>query len=1353
LSDDPVNPPPPPASPNHGFLVAGIGASAGGISALRKFFSRVASDSGLAYIVVLHLSPLHASNLAGVIQPESKIPVIQVTRTVTIEPNHVYVNPPAKNLIVSDGRISLVDPDSVQGSHTSIDMFLRSLAEAYQDRAVAMVLSGTGTDGVLGLGSVKEAGGFTIAQDLEEAEYDGMPRSAIEAGLVDLVLPVADMAAKLRSLSENTHGVMAAVQVEEKEISPEDLDSALIDKVLTLVRQRTGHDFGNYKRPTMLRRIARRIRVHELPGVTAYLDFLHTNADECSALLRDLLITVTNFFRDREAFDVLEREVIPKRFDGKDPRDQVRAWVVGCATGEEAYSIAITLCEQAALLANPPQLQIFATDIDEMAIGRARLCHYPETIALDVSPERLRRFFTKRGDEYWVRKEVRESILFAAHNILRDPPFSRLDLISCRNLLIYLNPEMQEQVLATFHFALAPDGYLMLGASESAESTPELFAPSNNKNRIYRRRTVITPLRHRIRQGRADDEWSMRIPRIPGTIDPPRGLSFAELHRQVVEQVGPPSCLVNETYDLVHISEHAGRYLHFPDGEPSRNLLIVVHPDLRLDLRALLLMVEAHPSDRVTAAESRRVHLEFEGKAAVVNLSVRRVMTEPSLARGFFLVTFDEVAETAALGAELRGDPGAPEIEIVAQLEHELQTTREQLYLTIGQYETLTEELKASNEELQAMNEELRSTAEDLETSKEELQSLNEELSTVNQELRDKIEELGRSNSDLQNLMSSADNGTIFLDLNLRIKLYTTRAQELFSITPADIGRPLEHFTHKLEYQALANDAAVVLQTLQRRDREVHGSDGRWYLARLLPYRTLANQIDGVVLNFIDISEHLSAIELRRQSVILQEQSQILGLANVFISDPDDRIVLWNPGCERLFGYSKVEALGQISHELLASEFKIPLAEMKAELFARGSWEGELMQVTRSGERLSVANRLVLHRNDAGDPSAILHVCHDVTARKKAEDDLRLADQYKDQFLATLAHELRNPLGAILGSLELLGDGQENQQTMTLARGVIDRQFALLMRLVDDLLDLERMRRGKIELHQERLDLASVVHGAIEAAGPVLEPHMDAMKLSMPVAGVWVDADRVRLTQVVSNLLHNAAKYTPPGGRIGLSVEVTDSAAVLRVNDTGSGISPEALSQIFELFAQERPLSESSRRGLGVGLALARQLVELHEGTIEARSAGHGKGSEFIVRIPLSPSLSKPMPIEPAGQEPPAKTINRHRVLVIDDERDVADSFANVLRRSGHQVSTAYSGMEGIETATQAHPTVALIDISMPDMDGFQVARRLRDSMPDIFLIAVSGLIQESDQRVRAAGFDRHLAKPVSGKQIEALFP
>jgi two-component system CheB/CheR fusion protein len=968
------------------FIAVGIGASAGGIKALKEFFASTPADPGMAFVVILHLSPTHESSLPQILQNETTLPVTQVTETVKVEPNHVYVIPPNKNLAMVDGVIELTEPEPTRGTRVAIDLFFRTLARAYGANAVCIVLSGTGSDGTLGLKQVKESNGFAIVQDPKEAEYDTMPQSAIATNLADWILPVAEMPGKLitfRDSSERlnlTNGNKKA-PVEIKDI--EDLSS-----ILTMIRVQTGHDFSSYKHPTLLRRIARHLQIHELEDISAYLDLLRENAEEMQSLVKNLLINVTNFFRDKDAFEALEKKVVPKLFENKTGKDQVRVWSVGCASGEEAYSLAILLNEYSEGLTDPPKIQIFATDVDDEAIAEARENGYPETIEADVSTERLRRFFTKDGNRYKVRKDVRETILFAPHNILSNPPFSRLDLITCRNLLIYLNRDTQNRVIQIFHFALNQSGLLFLGNSESAESQLAFFAPLDKKNRIFKRRpssaapkpSAVLPL---------TGDWKLRLPdaRAGGTNE--RLLSFGEMHYKLVEQYAPPSVLVNEDFEIVHLSESAGKYLRFAGGEPSKNILKAVHPDLLGDLRAALFSVR---QDGVPA-EFRNIRTGTDNGEIFTGLIVRPVEIAEAGGR-FLLVIFNEEKNSVPTETSVKTvTPVANEdaIEaIVTRLEEDLQRTKARLRTTIEQHETSIEELKASNEELQAVNEEMRSASEELETGKEELQSVNEELTTVNQELKEKVEETNRTNSDLQNLMASTDIGTIFLDRELRLKLYTRSVEKLFNIIPGDLSRPLDHITHNLDYNQMTADAAEVLKTLKPSEREICDNKGHCYLVRILPYRTTGDRIEGVVITFVDITTRIEAEKRLRWLATVVESSNDAIFSFAF----DQKIVSWNAGAEKIFGYVAEETIG---HQL-SMLTKPGGTEEQDELLDR-TWRGETVenfetaQVNKAGALVDISLTLSPLRDENQHVVGMTATVRDITKRLKSDRNLRESEE------------------------------------------------------------------------------------------------------------------------------------------------------------------------------------------------------------------------------------------------------------------------------------------------------------------------------------------------------------------------
>ncbi len=963
--------------PNSDFLVVGIGASAGGVEALKEFFAAVPSEPGMAFVVVLHLSPRHESNLAQIIQAYTSMPVAQVTRTVKVHPNRVYVIPPNRRLAMTDGVITVQKAEKTLGTRIVIDLFFRTLADAYGRNAVCIVLSGSGSDGTIGLKRVKENNGFAIVQDPDDAAYDSMPRSAIATNLVDWVLPVREMPEKLVRFRESSERLNLTNPDPQAPVEIKGLDE--LRDILTLIRVKTGHDFSHYKQATLMRRIARHLQIHNLTDIRDYLALLREKPEDMHLLVKNLLINVTNFFRDPEAFEALEKEVIPGLFAGKSADDTVRVWSVGCASGEEAYSLAILLSEYALTLNDPPKVQVFATDVDDDAIAEARDHRYPDTIGADVSPERLRHFFVKEGSNYRVRNDLREIVLFAPHNVLRDPPFSRLDLITCRNMLIYLNRETQDKVLQIFHFALAPDGYLFLGNSESAESQSALYVPVDKKQRIYKRRpaTVQKPLPVLPLQGK----WEMKIPYLSRPADGERALSFGDVHYKLVEQYAPPSVLVNEDFEIVHLSESAGRFLRFAGGEPSNSLLKAVHPDLLPDLRAALFSAR---HERKTA-RFENISADIDGNSVSVNLIVKHVEIAEA-GRDFLLVIFVEnlsapaAARSTADGDGVITDKDNATEAVVRRLEEELRRTKDRLRSTIEQHDTSIEELKASNEELQAINEELRSASEELETSKEELQSMNEELATVNQELKEKIDETSRANSDLQNLMASTNIGTIFLDRALQIKRYTPVVEDLFNIIPTDIGRPLSHLTHKLDHENCAADAAEVLRTLRPIEREIKDREGFTYMLRVLPYRTVDDKIGGVVLTFINISETVEAQQAHRwlAAVVAASSDAIISFGG------DNRILSWNPAAERIFGYPAGEVVGRPAKILAGKRSGRRWAEILERV-----WQGEsiseldMIFARKDGAAVDATVALSPIANSAGARIGVTAVVRNISERKE----------------------------------------------------------------------------------------------------------------------------------------------------------------------------------------------------------------------------------------------------------------------------------------------------------------------------------------------------------------------------------
>ncbi len=972
-------------------VIVAIGASAGGIEALQNFFGAVPDNTGAAFIVVVHIEPQHLSDLAGIIAARTAMPVVEVEAQEKLFANHVYVIPPGRRLLLTDHEILATEFEEPRGRRTAIDQCFRSVAERIGD-GFAVILSGAGADGAIGVRAVKEAGGIILVQDPNEAQYGSMPRSAVVAGPADFVMPVRDLALRLAELmhTKQTVPVPALPNVDEEELR----------RILALLRVRTGHDFSKYKRSTMLRRVARRMRVARTEDLKAYYAVLRENADEARALLSDLLVSVTTFFRDAAAFDALAKTVVPEIFRGSAPGETIRIWAPGCATGEEAYSLAMLFLEEATRHEKRSSVQVFGSDLDSQALAAAREGRYPTAIEADVSEQRLRRFFTREGDHYRVRQDLRDTVLFAVHDLLKDPPFSRVDLISCRNVLIYLDRDLQEQVCSTFHYALNAGGFLFLGSAETADSPPGQFYCLDRTARIYQSTAAAgdkprMPPRLFGAVGGPD-----HVPQGAQGLSPTVALSEAALHRRAIEQVAPPSMLVDENHRVVHLSENAGRFILPAGGPLSGDAVDLVRPELRFELRSALNRVfEEHlPTFTVPLL------VRFDGAARRVHLLVKTVEGNGAESRSAVVMFIEgEAIEESAIPAERQAND-----ETVRRLAQELELTQTRLRTLREEFDAANEELRAANEELQSVNEEYRATSEELESSKEELQSINEELQIVNSELKLKLDAISRAHSDLQNLMAATEIATLFLDSSLRIKRFTDRVAELFSITQADDGRPITDFAHQLDYDDLINDARTVLADLAPIRREIRSRDGRWYDVRLRPYRTVDDKIDGVVITFLEVSErHNTEQALRRNQEQLRQQKRLIDLSHdpIFIWDFDGGIVAWNCGCEELYGFSHDEALGQDKEKLLGTTLPgSSFADLRAKLQQEGSWAGELRHKTKDGRELTVESRLQLE--NFNDRRLVLESTRDVTARRAAERRQRL-------LLNELTHRVRNTLTVI----------------------------------------------------------------------------------------------------------------------------------------------------------------------------------------------------------------------------------------------------------------------------------------------------------------------------------------------------
>ncbi len=1199
----------------------GIGASAGGLEAFERFLGRLPSDSGLAYVLVQHLDPEHDSLLAEILSRATHLPVGIANDAQRIERDHLYVIPRGRGLLVEDGALRLSAPDP-KGTRLLVNAFLSSLAEDQGENAVGIVLSGTGSDGALGVAAVKKHGGRTFAQLPGDARYESMPAAAIATGMVDQVLPVDEIPAAL-----------VALAAERRRHPPESMrgEAEGLRQALDAVARTTGHDFSGYKRSTILRRFHRRMAATASATLREYATLLERDADETRRLAEDLTINVTSFFRDDGPFRTLEQIVIPDVLERR-RAEGVRIWVPGCSSGEEAYSIAMLVSERSGDPPHPPQIQIFATDVDASAVAEARRGRYTGAVERQVSPERLARFFTKSGDAYTVTRALRDLCIFTEHDLVKAPPFSRMDIVSCRNLLIYLEPDLQRRVVELLHYALRTGGYLLLGKAEMIDARDlELFEVVEKTDRVFRRREV-------------DRRPAMLPPgrrALPLELAPPLRRSFPEVRSAatrsrniVLEEYAPPSVVVDARGEVRYYwGTNLSRYLPPQAGAPVTNLLRLARRELRVELTAAL-----HNAARQAKPVTHKdVVVEAEGIRHRLNIFVRPLPPTEQDPEELFLVVFEELqAAPVADGTPL----DAPTLERHRQLQRDLESTQERLQVTVDELEHVNEALRTSNEELQSTNEEMLSSNEELQTSQEELQSTNEELNTLNAELSKWVNELELLNGDLQNLFRSTQIATIFLDCQGRIARFTPAATAVFRLTDTDVGRPLSDFAARFDAEDVPKEVERVLKTLEPVERTVGLVDAKyWFLMRMHPYRTPSDVIAGVVVSFIDVTKLKETEEALRQAV---------------------------------------------------------------------------------------------------------------EERERVEQALRDADRRKNEFLGVLSHELRNPLAPIRNAIHILNRAAEGSDQASRAKTVIERQTNQLSRLVDDLLDVTRISRGKVQLRRSRVELTYLVRQVVEDHRPTFASRNVALSLCIDGRPQWIDADATRIEQVIGNLLQNAAKFTKAHGHVAVRVgQSCPSQTVIHVTDDGIGIAPDLLGHVFEPFTQADDSLHRGHGGLGLGLALVKGLVEMHGGRVEVHSRGLGKGTEFTISLPLLPEAG--VPLESPVTAP--ATAGRLRLLVIEDNLDAAGTLKEVLEMGGHEVAVEHDGHEGVAKARSFKPDVVLCDIGLPGLDGYEVARQIRaDPSISPMLIALTGYTRLEDQHESfKAGFDHHLAKPILISELEQV--
>ena len=1263
--------------------------------------------------------------------------VEQASDGTPIEPEHVYLIPPGTDLAIRAGALRLSPPHERHGARLPFDFFLRSLAGELGERAICVILSGTGSDGSLGLKAVKEKGGLVIAQDPDEAEYDGMPRSAIMTGAVDLVLPVAEIPEILAKYGRR------------KAQAPDDHPPDRLAEIVNVVRTKTSHDFTLYKPGTLMRRIERRMALAGVDDIGRYLDLLRENGGELDLLAKDLLINVTNFFRDAKAFELLAEEVIPDLVQ-RHPADRpLRIWVAGCSTGEETYSLAMLFFEQIAAAKRTIKLQVFASDVDEEAVALAREGLYPGSIAADVSPARLARFFTQEEYGYRVVPELRGVVVFTVQDVLADPPFSRLDLISCRNLLIYLRPEAQEKVLLLFHFALSDGGVLMLGSSETVGNLDDRFEPISKTQRIYRQigRSRPGEVDFPIGSGGGGRAiWPGR--RRPTAV---QGISARDLaHRVLIDSYAPASVLINRKYECLYYSGPTDRYLRVAAGEPSRDLLDLAREGLRHKLRAAIRQaIQEHAHATATGAQA-----SYGGSAVAVRIEVHPVQSE---GEELLLVSFfDEPVREQQ--ADRAAEP-TDDFPRVAELERELDATRKELQSAIHDLEIANEEQKAINQEAMSANEEFQSTNEELMTSREELQSLNEELTALNSQLQETLERQRSTSNDLQNILDSSGVATLFLDGALNIRFFTPAAKSLFRVIATDVGRPLADLTPLAADRDLLGDARMVLTSLAPLGREIEADGGSWYVRRILPYRTQDNRVDGVVITFADISE-IKAAEREIRTARNYSDSIIDTIRQpLVVLDEGLRVVSANRSFYRTFALAREETVGRMLDLAGDGRLEIPglrhfLERVQIEPAPVEDYEVEI-ELPLLGRQLLLLNAREI-RDEALGGRKILLAIDDITERKHATEALEAAKREAEQanlgksrFLAAASHDLRQPLQTISLLHEILAKKVEDEATLRLV-GRLDETVSSMSSMLDTLLDINQLEAGIVR--REMVDFP--INAVLEQLRTQFTFHASAHRLGWRVvpSSRSVRSDPRLLEQMIRNLLSNAVKYTSQG-KILLGCRRRGDMLRIEVWDTGIGIPEEQLQAIFEEFHQiDNPARERSK-GLGLGLAIVERLANLLGHAVDVRSRP-GKGSVFAVEVPLGQDAPhwRPRHLWPEATESGHQS---GAILVVEDDPSVREMLALLLEGEGHRTTAVEDGRQALELAAHGaiRPDLVVADYNLPQgLNGLQTVAGLRDTLDhEIPAIILTGDISTGTLREIAQGGHLHLNKPVKARELTEL--
>jgi two-component system CheB/CheR fusion protein len=1367
------------------FPIVGIGASAGGLEAFTQLLSHLPTDTGMGFVLIQHLSPDQKSMLAEILSQTTTMPVVQVKNGMVVEPNHVYVIPPNAIMTISQGKLQLSPRPKIRGQVMSVDTFFFSLAQERESKAIGVVLSGGDSDGAKGLEAIKEAGGITFAQCQDSAQFSSMPNMAVASGQVDFVLTPQEIGKELANLSRHPF-VSRPIPEKAAEIIPADEDA--MTTIFSLLKAATGVDFHYYKQTTLKRRILRRMILSRLESLEDYVRYLQDHPGEVKALYYDVLITLTFFFRDPEAFEALKNKVFPIITQEQSGNSPIRVWVAGCSTGEEAYSLAICLLEYLHEQGINKPIQIFATDINEVAIEKARLGIYKHSQLVDVSPERLQQFFVPVEGGYQINKIVRECCVFARQNLISDPPFSRLDLVTCRNVLIYLGSAVQKKLLPILHYGLKPTGFLMLGTSETVGEFSDLFALIDKKYKIYANKISPTGLKIELIPNNPVEVVHSK-PSVSEQVW--NELEIQKAADQIIlQQYAPVGVIIDHNLEIVQFRGQTSPYLQLPSGRPSFNLLKIAKEELRLELRTAIHLAKKHQK----AFRKEGIEIKDNEQIKQVRIDVVPFDALTDNTKSYFLVMFAETAASSILNVAGKQQASSSSTSPrkgrkinneneTQQLKQELATTKEYLQSIIAEQQATNQDMRAANEEILSSNEELQSTNEELETAKEEIQATNEELNTINEELQRRNVESTQVSNDLQNLLSSISIPILMLGGDLRIRRFTPLAERIFNLIASDVGRPFSDINHNLNIPNLEQQILEVIRTLNFKAQEVQDNEGHWYDLRIRPYRTIDHKIDGAVVVLVDIDELKRSA---RQIIAARDYAEAIVATvreSLVVLDTDLKVITANQFFYEIFQVTAEETEQQLIYDLGNGQWNIPQLRSLLESILSEQSQFQDLEVEHNFEHigrkiLRLNGRKLSHIHDV---AMILLVIEDITQQKQLEAErtqllaqeqsareaAERANRAKDEFLSILSHELRNPLNAILGWANLLRTRELQKAVVEQGLEAIERSAQAQSHLISDLLDISRISSGRLRMDAQPVELAKIIEAAIAVVRLAAEVKSIEIQTQLDTTPRAIVGDPIRLQQVIWNLLSNAIKFTPVRGTIKVTLQYTDVQAQIQVSDTGLGIPADFVPYIFDRFRQADGSKTRSNQGLGLGLAIVRHLVELHGGIVEAKSPGVGKGSTFTIHLPLkniqseisvvhsSESLVSTRPELPIQNIPSLEGL---RVLIVEDEADIRSLFKLALEEYGVEVTTVASASAALSTL-MANPNsydILLSDIGLPGEDGYALIRQVRRLAPELggqipaaALTAYAGDAEYAE--ALAAGYQMHIAKPIETPQLVAL--